>query len=167
MICLIISFVIFFKPTLTDKKTDIEFDSYNHIWENELENWSILTSFSELKILKKYAGELRMGPGFFHIKTESNNIFGKEFYGDWFYRIENGIYLQKWNSNPIKNGIRTKADNDLIFYDRIKNEIRIIETGIESFHWKMEKDELGLSLISNNGKTEERIRITNANNGYN
>lgn len=140
-----------------------EFDSYNHIWENELENWSIMTSFSELKILSKYAGELRFGPAFIHIKTEPKNVFGKEFYGDWFYRTENGIYLQKWNSNPIENGVRTKADNDLIFYDRLKNKTEVVETGIKSFHWTIEKDENDeLTLISDNGKTKNKIKITNA-----
>ena len=43
-----------------------------------------------------------------------------------------------------------------------------METGINSFHWTMEKDENdGLTLISDNGKTKNRIKITNANNGYN
>jgi hypothetical protein len=144
-----------------------EFDSYNHIWENELENWSIMTSFSELKILSKYAGELRFGPAFIHIKTEPKNVFGKEFYGDWFYRTENGIYLQKWNSNPIKNGVHTKADNDLIFYDPIKNKKEVIETGIKSFHWKIEENENDeLILVSDNGKIENRIKINNTNKEY-
>lgn len=147
---------------LRRKRTDKneEFDSYNHIWENESENWSIMTSFSELKILSKYAGELRYGPAFIHIKTEPKNVFGKEFYGDWFYRTENGIYLQKWNSNPIINGLQTKADNDLVFYDPIKNKKEVIKDGIKSFHWKMEKNNKNeLILVSNNGKTEKRIKI--------
>tara|TARA_R110002049_G_scaffold307520_1_gene508234 strand:- start:46146 stop:46556 length:411 start_codon:yes stop_codon:yes gene_type:complete len=47
-----------------------EFDSYNHNWTDELKDWSIMTSFSELKLLSKYAGELRFGPAFLHLKTE-------------------------------------------------------------------------------------------------
>lgn len=140
-----------------------EFDSYNHIWNDELKDWTIMTSFSELIILSKYAGELRFGPAFNHIKTEPKNIFGKEFYGDWFYKTENGVYLQKWNSNPLKSGVNTKANNDLIFFDQQKNRIEVIEVGIKSFHWEMEKDKNnGLTLISNNGRTENRIKITNA-----
>ncbi|GAB5564111.1 MAG: hypothetical protein Wins2KO_11740 [Winogradskyella sp.] len=147
----------------TDKNE--EFDSYNHNWNNELKDWTVMTSFSELKILTKYAGELRFGPAFVHIKTEPKNAFGKEFYGDWFFRTENGVYLQKWNSNPIKSGVYTKASNDLIYYDRLKNKTKVLETGIKSFHWTIEKDENnGLTLISDNGKTTNRIKITNANN---
>ncbi|AZQ64734.1 hypothetical protein EI427_21150 [Flammeovirga pectinis] len=152
-------FLLLFQKKWIDKNA--EYDSYS----DEKNEWSILTSFSELKILSKYAGELRFGPAYIHIKTEPKNVFGEEFYGDWFYRIENGIYLQQWNSNPIKSGVHTRANNDLIFYDRIKNQREIIETGIKSFHWKIEKDNnKELTLISNNGKSETRIKITNANN---
>ena len=31
-------------------------------------------SFSELKLLSKYAGELRYGPAFLHLKTEPKNV---------------------------------------------------------------------------------------------
>lgn len=158
----ILVLLIFFKRKRIDK---VEFDSYNHTWENELENWSIMTSFSELNILSKYAGELRFGPSFIHIKTEPKNVFGKEFYGDWFFRTKNGVYLQKWNSNPIKNGIHIKANNDLIYYDRLKNKTEVVEIGIKSFHWTIEKDENDkLTLISDNGKTKNRIKIINTNN---
>jgi len=151
---------------LKRKRIDInyEYDSYSKP-ENE---WSILTSFSELKILSKYAGELRFGPAFIYLKTEPENIFEKEIFGDWFYRTENGVYLQKWNSNPIESGVHTKANNDLIYYDRLKNRIEIIETGIKSFHWEIEKDnENELTLISNNGKIKSRKKITNANTVHN
>ena len=135
-----------------------EYDSY----ANEKNEWSILTSFSQIKILSKYGGELRFGPAYIHIKTEPKNVFGKEFYGDWFFRTKNGVYLQKWNSNPIKNGIHTKADNDLIFYDSLNNKTKVLITGIKSFHWTVEKDEKNqLILISNNGKTINRIKINN------
>jgi hypothetical protein len=146
-------------------KLKTEFESHHHIWENELENWSVMTSFSELKILSKYAGELRFGPAFIRIKTEPENVFGKEFYGDWFFRTKKGVYLQKWNSNPIKNGVHTRANNDLIYYDQLKNKIEVLKTGINSFHWTIEKDENNeLTLISGNGKTKNRIKITNTNN---
>jgi hypothetical protein len=141
-----------------------EFDSYKHNWTDELKDWSIMTSFAELKLLSKYAGELRFGPAFLHLKTEPKNVFGKEFFGDWFYRTENGVYLQKWNSNPIKSGVHTKDNNYLIYYYRLKIKIEVLETGIKSFHWTMEQDENNeLTLISDNGKTENRIKITNAN----
>ncbi|MEP5341152.1 MAG: hypothetical protein ABJL44_15545 [Algibacter sp.] len=150
---------LLFQRKQVDKKA--EFDSYNHNWNDELKNWSNMTSFSELKILSKYAGELRFGPVYIHLKTEPENIFEKQFFGDWFYRTEKGVYLQKWNSNPIKEGVNIKINNDLIFYDIIENRIKIIEPGIKSFHWNMEKDQNNkLTLISNNGKAENRIKIT-------
>jgi hypothetical protein len=154
----ILALVFLLQRKRFDKKP--EYDSY----ADEKNAWSILTSFSEFKVLSKYAGELRFGPTFIHLKTEPKNTFGKQFFGDWFYRTENGVYLQKWNSDPIKSGIHTRADNDLIYYDRLKNRIEIIETGIKSFLWEMEKDnDNGLTLISKDGKTENRIKITNAN----
>lgn len=136
---------------------NLEYDSYTDA-ENK---WSIMTSFSEIKISNKYAGELRFGPAFIHIKTEPENVFAKEFYGDWFYRAENGVYLQKWNSNPIKSGVHTQANNDLIFYNPISNKKEIIKTGIKSFHWEIEKENNGLILISNDGKVKNRIQINN------
>ena len=150
------------------KRNRISENSQFESYDDKKNEWSILISFSGLRILSKYAGELRFGPTFIHLKTEVNNIFGKEFYGDWFYKTKDGIYLQKWNTNPIKRGVHTKANNDLVYYDHLKNKIEVVETGINSFHWTMEKDENdGLTLISDNGKTKNRIKITNANNGYN
>ena len=135
----------------------VEYDSYG----NERNEWSVLTSFSEIELLHKYAGELRFGPAYIHIKTEPKNVFGKEFYGDWFYRTDNGVYLQRWSGNPNKTGVHTKADNDLIYYDVLKNKRMVIETGINSFQWTIEKDKDGsLTLISNNGKTINKIKLT-------
>jgi len=151
-------FILLFLLRRKDKKT--EFDSYA---DNE-NDWSILTSFSELKIFSKYAGELRFGPAYIHLKSEPENIFGKHFFGDWFYKTDNGVYLQKWNSNPIKEGVHIRVNNDLMYFDSIENRLEIIESGIKSFHWTMEKDKNNeLILVSNNGKTETRIKITNAN----
>ncbi|WP_452231857.1 hypothetical protein [Lacinutrix sp. MEBiC02595] len=141
---------------------NVEFDSYNHIWSDALKDWSIMTSFPDSKIWSKYAGEIRFGPAYLHLKTEPKNVFEKQFFGDWFYRTENGVYLQKWNSNPIKSGVRTKANNDLIYYDRLKNKIKSIETGIKSFHWEMEKNEKNeLTLIYYASEIENRIKISN------
>jgi hypothetical protein len=125
-----------------------------------MKDWSIMTSFSKLKILSKYKGELRFGPAYVHIKTEPENIFDESLFGDWFYRIENGVYLQKWNSNPIKDGVHIKVNNDLIFYDILENKIKTIESGIKSFFWKIEKSSNNIfTLISNNCDTEKRILI--------
>ncbi|MCU4190141.1 hypothetical protein M9Q43_13340 [Flavobacterium sp. HXWNR29] len=153
--------IVFLGQTKSFDKNTI-YDSYS----DEKNEWSILSTFAELKILSKYAGELRFGPTFIHIKTDPINVFGKEFYGDWFFRTQNGIYLQKWNSNPIKTGVHTEADNDLIYYDFKKNKTKVLKTGIKSFHWTIEKKENDvLVLITDNGKIKSRIEITNANSG--
>ncbi len=82
--------------------------------------WSILTSFSELKLLSKYAGELRFGPAFIHLKTEPKNTFGRNSSETGFterkteFICKNGILIR------LKAGVHTKANNDLIYYDRIK-----------------------------------------------
>jgi hypothetical protein len=132
----------------------------NDTYADENNEWTILIDFSNSKILSKYAGTLRFGPTYIHIKTVPENIFGKHFFGDWFYRTKKGVYLQKWNSNPVKNGVFTKANNDLVYYNSIEHEIETIKTGIKSFLWKMKKDENNeLFLISNNGKIENRIKI--------
>ena len=52
-----------------------------------------MTSFSELKIYSKYIGELRFGPAYIKIKNDPKNIFRDNLFGDWFYRVENGIFL--------------------------------------------------------------------------
>lgn len=125
-----------------------------------MNDWSIMTSFSELKILSKYKGELRFGPTYLHIKTEPKNIFNETFFGDWFYKIETGVYLQKWNSIPLKDGVHMEVNNDLFFFNVIENKIKTIEPDIKSFFWKIEKSKNNdLVLISNNGETEKRIII--------
>lgn len=129
---------------------------------NKQETWSILTAFDQTKIYSKYAGELRFGPAFIHIKTEPVNVFGEEFYGDWFFRTAKGVYLQRWNSNPLDQGIRTKAINDLVFYNPQKHKVSLILNGIKSFLWTIEKSENTiLILASDNGKTIDRIKIPN------
>ncbi len=128
----------------------------NHDWSD----WAIMTSMSNVRLLSKYVGELRFGPAYLHLKTEPINLFGKEFYGDWLYKTSKGVYLQRWNSNPLKSGVHTKANNDLVFLNTLTNEIEIIERNIDSFHWTIEKDDKeNLTLISDNGNTVERIQI--------
>lgn len=110
-----------------------------------MKEWSIMTSFSELKIYSKYIGELRFGPAYIKIKNDPKNIFRDNLFGDWFCRVENGIFLQKWNSDPIKDGVHIKVNNDLVFYDIKENKIKTIEKGIKSFFWdivKSSKNEL-------------------------
>lgn len=152
----VLLFILFSRKR--DEQT-IYFDSHNHSPKNEKANWSLFTTFSETKIYSKYAGELRFGPAFIHLKSAPENAFGRDFYGDWFYRVDNGVYLQKWNSNPVETGVHTKANNDLVFYNHTDNTVETIKKGIKSFHWNIEKNSEGLTLVADNGKRKESIKI--------
>ena len=147
--------IVLIRKLFYTKKMDLDtyFDKKNE--------WSILISSGPVKILSKYAGEIRFGPTYIYLKSEPENIFEKQIFGDWIYKADNGVYLQKWNS-------KQDAKTDLIFYDTDKNQIDIIEYGINSFFWEIEKDKHNnLTLISDNGKQKRRIKITNANKIYN
>ncbi|WP_430468569.1 hypothetical protein [Winogradskyella ouciana] len=138
-----------------------EYDSY----ADEKNEWSILTSFAEFKIMSKYAGEFPHGPSFIHIKTEPKNILDKHFFGDWFYRTENGVYLQKWNSNPLKGKNLTNSNSDLIFINQKNQSQNTVKSEIKALWFDMEKnDKNELILILNNVTSSEKVKITNANN---
>ncbi len=146
--------VLLIRKFFYTQKTNL--DSYS----DENNEWSMLISSGPVKILSKYAGEIRFGPAYIHLRSEPTNIFEKQIFGDWIYKTDNGVYLQKWNS-------KQDAKTDLIFYDTDKNQIDVIEYGINSFFWEIEKDaENNLTLISDNGKQKQRIKITNANKVY-
>ncbi|WP_027881075.1 hypothetical protein [Mesoflavibacter zeaxanthinifaciens] len=151
--------VLLIKKIRIDKKS--EFDSYS----NDRYKWGILTSFLEFKILSKYAGEIPFGPVFIHIKTEPKNIFDKTFFSDWFYRVENGVFLQRWSLNPLKRSNLSNAERELIFIDFGTKKIKIIYSDKKTFWMDIEKnDNDQLILVLNNVKLEERIKIPNLNN---
>lgn len=155
----ILLIVLLVQKNLIYKKTD--YDSYS----NDRYEWGTLTSFSEFKILSKYAGEIPFGPVFIHIKTEPKNIFDKTFFSDWFYRVENGVFLQRWSLNPLKRSNLSNAERELIFIDFETKKIKIIYSDIKTFWMDIEKnDNDQLILVLNNGKLEERIKIPNLNN---
>lgn len=126
---------------------------------NETNEWSILTSFSAVKLYSKYMGELRFGPTYLWLKNKPDNIFKNEFYGDWFYKVEKGVYLQKWNSNP-EEGVHIKISNDLILYEPITNTAETIISNIPSFHWEIITNKNNdLVLVSDNGREKKQLII--------
>ena len=154
----ILVFVLLIQKIRLDKNS--EYDSYS----NERNDWGILTSFSEFKILSKYAGEIPFGPAFIHIKTEPKNVFNNEFFSDWFYRTENGVFLQRWSLNPLKKANLPNAVRELIFIDFDTKKLKIMHSDLKTFWMDIEKNEKDeLILVLNNIKSEEKIKITTAN----
>lgn len=96
------------------------------------ESYSIYFENSKLKILSIYAGEIRMGPIYLEFKSEPRiQDIETGIYGDWFYKTDSGIYLQKWNSTKEPN-------TDLIFIDFKNLNIQTIKSNIKSVNWKIE-----------------------------
>ena len=101
----------------------------------EEEAHTVFFENKELKIFSFFAGEIRMGPQYLKLKSEplikesENNIFG-----DWFYKTERGVYLQKWNSTR-------EANTDLIFVNFKTQEVQTIKSNISSVFFTIEKVE--------------------------
>lgn len=101
----------------------------------EEEAHTVFFENKELKIFSFFAGEIRMGPQYLNLKSEplikeiENNIFG-----DWFYKTERGVYLQKWNSTR-------EANTDLIFINFKTQEVQTIKSNISSVFFTIEKVE--------------------------
>lgn len=101
----------------------------------EEEAHTVFFENKELKIFSFFAGEIRMGPQYLNLKSEplikeiENNIFG-----DWFYKTERGVYLQKWNSTR-------EANTDLIFVNFKTQEVQTIKSNISSVFFTIEKVE--------------------------
>ena len=123
-----------------DKSTDLKnIDIENH--------WTILTETNRVKLYQQYVGEIRYGPVYLklksnpHITTLTNKLFG-----DWFFRYQNGIFLQQWNSTD-------NANTNLIFVDTDNLEVKVIRKNIPSVLWEIVKtDNKTLELICDTGK---------------
>ena len=96
------------------------------------EDYSIYFENNEFKLFSIYAGEIRMGPIYLGLKSEPRILeIESGIYGDWIYKTESGIYLQKWNS--MKN-----PNTDLIFIDFKNLDVLTIKSNIVSVNWKIE-----------------------------
>ena len=122
---IIVSYVLI-KSYFSPKGTFTEYEPV------KTENYSIYFENNELKIFSIYAGEIRMGPIYLGFKTEPRiKEIETEFFGDWFYKTETGIYLQKWNSTKEPN-------TDLVFINFKNLTIHTIKSNIASVNWKIE-----------------------------
>ncbi|SDR71140.1 hypothetical protein [Christiangramia echinicola] len=132
-----------------------------HSYSNEKNEWSELICKSEMKILKKYAGEIPFGPIFIHLKTDVQNIFKKEFFSNWFYKTDKGVLFQKWNSNPLKKKNLQNITSELIYIDFMSRKEVVVLSDIKSFWLEIKKDEKNhLILVMNNVTSKEELKLS-------
>lgn len=117
----------------------------NLIVENE-EKFSIYIEGNGLTIYRIFAGEIRMGPEYFLLKSEPQiPKIESDFYGDWFYKSDSGIYLQKWNTTK-------DANTDLIYIAFENFNVTTVKSNITSVSWTVEKigDKLSVNDYAGN-----------------
>ena len=121
---------------------------------NLIEKWTFFVEFKNVKILKMYLNEIRFGPAYFELKSDSENQqFKDKIFGDWFYKNENLIFLQQWNSTK-------KPNCNLLLFNAETNELKIIEENIDSVLWDIKnEDKENLNLICNTGYEINTYRI--------
>ena len=116
-----------------------------------MNNWSIFLNSENLIIYQKFAGEIRLGPEYFELKTDPIIIdFNNKIFGDQFYRTSNGVFLQEWNS--IKN-----ANTNLIYIDFTNQNFIRLHKNIESVFWNIIEDENYYKLNINSNFIEFSI----------
>ena len=122
--------------------------------ENAIEKWTFLAEYKNVKIFKKYLHEIRFGPAYFELKSEPENLnLSNKIFGDSFYKSENLIFLQQWNSTA-------KPNTNLLLFNAETNELKIIEKNLDSVLWEMKKEnEENLNLICNTGYEIKTYRI--------
>lgn len=113
--------------------------------ENYFEKWILLAECKNLKIFKKYFAEIRFGPEYFFLKSEPKipELNDKHF-GDWFFRFENQIFLQQWNSTASPN-------TNLIVINCEDFTFETLKTNLKSVNWKMENNNENFILTTNTG----------------
>ena len=88
-----------------------------------------------------------MGPEYYGLKSEPKiQEIESGIYGDWFYKTDSGIYLQKWNSMKVPN-------TDLIFIEFKNLNVLTIKSNIDSVNWKVEKKVEKLIISDYSGST--------------
>ena len=132
------------------QKKEVKTKSTNNL----IEKWTFFVEYKNVKILKMYLNEIRFGPAYFELKSDpENQQFKDKIFGDWFYKTENLIFLQQWNST--KN-----ANSNLLLFNAETSELKIIEQNINSVLWEMkDEDDENLNLICNTGYEIKTYRI--------
>ena len=94
-----------------------------------IEPWSILTAQENLKIFSKFAGEVRFGPAYLHLKFEPAIPFlTDQVFGDWFFHFDNMLFLQQWNSTDQPN-------TNLVGIDTLTFDSNVLIQNIPSVLW--------------------------------
>ena len=110
------------------------------------EEWTYFAEYETTKIQKKYLSEIRFGPAYFSLKSEPNIYdFKNKIFGDWFFKFQNFLFLQQWNSTD-------KPNTNLLVIDFKKKSIKSLENNLNSVLWEMKNEDDGnLNLICNTG----------------
>ena len=105
-------------------------------------------------LYRKNIGEIRYGPGYFWLKSspEITALNGQTF-GEWMFRVDSGILLQRWNST-------TEPDTDLLMVDLKTMGVRTIAKNIPSVQWEMKNDPVkGFTLTCDTGQEILRFQL--------
>lgn len=117
-----------------------------------MDNWAIFVNTERIKLYQKYAGEIRFGPEYIYLKAEPVVTgLDNEIYGNWFYRTDNGVFLQKWHSV-------TEPHTSLIFINFETLVYNIIERDIKAVLWEMVEDTDYFYLNYDYGKQQLKIK---------
>ena len=117
-------------------------------------DWENFIEYESLIIQKQFAGEIRFGPTFFSLNSNPEiKELNSKIFGDWFYKTENLIFLQQWNSTE-------KTNTNLVLFNAETNELKRIEKNLNSVLWEMKNEnEENLNLICNTGYEIKTYRI--------
>lgn len=104
--------------------------------------WSVLTEQGKVKIFRKFAGEVRFGPAYLHLKSDAViPLLTDKVFGDWFFHFDNMLLLQQWNSTD-------KPNTNLLSIDTVTFDTNILLQNIPSVLWDIvetETDDLQLT----------------------
>lgn len=114
-------------------------------------NWAIFLNTSKITIYQRFIGEIRFGPVYLELKSEPEiEELNDKIFGDWFFRTQNGVFLQQWNSI-------NEANTNLIYLNFHKLELKTICENIKSVFWEMR--EVSDNVILNTNINFKIIKI--------
>lgn len=115
------------------------------------EEWIPLTQAGPLQLWLKVKGEIRFGPGYFHLKSEPPvEYLTDKTFGDWFFHLGDGILLQEWNSTSTPN-------TNLLYISAETLEVQVIVSNIPSVIWDIVKETNGNYTLTCNTGSEKLV----------
>lgn len=115
------------------------------------DEWLPLTQAGPLRLWIKDIGEIRFGPGYFHLKSEPLiEYFTDKTFGDWFFHLGDGILLQEWNN------VRT-PDTNLVYISSETLEVQVILSNVPSFLWDIVEETNGNYTLTCNTGSEKLV----------